>query len=110
MTENQVPSTISLSAAIAAALAPSIVSTPIEPDVSMMMISPASPLPPWPALPALAQVTDTIACTSVPPSARNSFWYTAAVKSAIVSPSSSCPACVRPFNLTTGSSGSVGEG
>jgi hypothetical protein len=46
MIANQVPSTISPRAATAAALAPSIVSTPIDPEVSMMMISPASPSPP----------------------------------------------------------------
>ena len=74
MTANQVPSTISASAAWAACLAAAIVSGPIEPDVSTMMISPAEPPPVWPAVPAPAQVTVTIALTSVPPSARNSFW------------------------------------
>jgi hypothetical protein len=55
-------------------LAAAIVSGPIEPDVSTMMISPAEPPPVCPAVPAPAHVTVTIALTSVPPSARNSFW------------------------------------
>ncbi len=53
----------------------------------MMMISPAAPEPVCPAVPAPAHSTVTIACTSVPPSGRNSFWYTDAVKSAIGLPS-----------------------
>jgi hypothetical protein len=46
----------------------------MEPEVSMMMISPAAPEPVWPAVPAPEHSTVTIACTSVPPSGRNSFW------------------------------------
>ena len=46
----------------------------IEPEVSTMTISAASPVPDCPASPAPEQVTVTMACTSVPPSGRNSFW------------------------------------
>ena len=52
-----------------------------------MTISPASPAPVWPAAPAPRQVTVTMALTSVPPSGRNSFWYTAAVNSAMIASS-----------------------
>src|SRR5699024_12199236 len=50
-----------------------------------MMISPASPeaLLIGLTVPAPVQVTATIACTSVPPSGRNSFWWTVAVNSAM---------------------------
>jgi hypothetical protein len=51
-----------------------MLTSPIDPDVSTMTISPASPWPAWPAAPAPVQVTVTMACTSVPPSGRNSFW------------------------------------
>ena len=43
----------------------------------------AAPASPPPACPAPAQVTVTIACTSVAPSGRYSFWKTSAVQSAI---------------------------
>ena len=65
---------ISATAALAACLAPAIADCPIEPEVSMMMISPAAPDPVCPAVPAPVHSTVTIACTSVPPSGRNSFW------------------------------------
>ena len=45
----------------------------------MMMISAASVALVCPAWPAPRHVTRTIACTSVPPSGRNSFWNTSAV-------------------------------
>jgi hypothetical protein len=61
-------------ATIAACLAAFMFTWPIEPDVSTMMISPASPLPVWPAAPAPVHVIVTIALTSVPPSGRYSFW------------------------------------
>ncbi len=83
MTANQTPSRIWSSAVWAANAAARTPSAPIEPDVSTMMISPASPLPDWPADPRPLQDTVTIACTSVPPSGRNSFWYTVAENSAI---------------------------
>ena len=60
---------------------------PIEPEVSTMTISPASPDPVWPAAPAPEQSIVTMAFTSVPPSGRNSFWYTAAVNSAMINSS-----------------------
>ena len=44
-------------AAEAAGLAASSLVRPIEPEVSTMMISPASPAPVWPAAPAPLQVT-----------------------------------------------------
>ena len=74
ITAKYVPSTISASAAWAACLAAAIADCPMEPEVSMMMISPAAPVPVWPAVPAPLQSTVTIAWTSVPPSGRNSFW------------------------------------
>ena len=46
----------------------------IEPEVSTMTISAASPDSDCPAAPAPEQVTVTMAWTSVPPSGRNSFW------------------------------------
>ena len=58
---------------MAACLAACMLAVPIEPEVSTMMISPASPLPVWPAAPAPLQAIVTIAFTSVPPSGRNSF-------------------------------------
>ena len=74
MTANHVPSRIWSSAAAAARWAAAIFSPLIEPEVSTMMISAASPDPDCPASPAPEQVTVTMACTSVPPSGRNSFW------------------------------------
>ena len=73
MTANQVPSMIWSMAAAAACWAMRMLTSPIDPDVSTMTISPASPWPTWPAAPAPVQVTVTTACTSVPPSGRNSF-------------------------------------
>ncbi len=74
ITANQVPSRIWSMAAAAATRAALILSPAIDPEVSMMTISAASPSDPRPASPAPAQVTVTMACTSVPPSGRNSFW------------------------------------
>ena len=74
ITANQTPSRIWSSAVCAAYAAAWTPSRPIEPEVSTMMISPASPLPDCPAAPAPLQFTVTMACTSVPPSGRNSFW------------------------------------
>jgi hypothetical protein len=74
MTANQVPSMIWSIAATAACCAARMLTSPIDPDVSTMTISPASPSPACPAAPAPVQVTVTMACTSVPPSGRNSFW------------------------------------
>ena len=73
-TANQVPSAIWSIAASAACLAASMRVRPIDPEVSTMMISPASPDPVRPAAPAPVHVTVTMALTSVPPSGRNSFW------------------------------------
>jgi len=61
-------------ATMAACLAACMLASPIEPEVSTITISPASPLPVRPAAPAPLQVMVTIALTSVPPSGRNSFW------------------------------------
>ncbi len=72
-TAKQVPSTIWSMAADAANLAASSLVRPIEPEVSTMTISPASPDPVCPARPAPEQAMVTIALTSVPPSGRNSF-------------------------------------
>src|SRR5665647_1384857 len=85
MTANHVPSMIWSIAAAAASRAARMLTAPIDPDVSTMTISPASPSPAWPAAPAPVQVTVTMAGASVPPSGRNSFWETSAVKSAISS-------------------------
>src|SRR6478735_237508 len=78
MTANQVPSGISWRAATPALRAAAMRSPSIDPEVSMMMISPAAP---WlPALPASVQVISTTAWTSLAPSDRYSFWKTALVK------------------------------
>ena len=61
-------------AIMAACLAALMFASPIEPEVSTMTISPASPLPVCPARPAPVHAIVTIALTSVPPSGRNSFW------------------------------------
>ena len=59
-------------ATIAACRAAIIERWPIEPEQSMMMISPAAPSDP--AAPASRTPIRTIALTSVPPSGRYSFW------------------------------------
>ncbi len=73
-TANHTPSSTWSRAAAAACWTARILSWPIDPEVSTMTISPASPEPELPASPAPAQVTVTIAWTSLPPSGRNSFW------------------------------------
>src|SRR6478736_117951 len=85
--EKRVPSVISASAALAASPAACTPRRPIEPDVSMRMTSAAEPgatgAAPEPAAEAPVEVTRTMACRSVPPSGRNSFWNTSVGKSAI---------------------------
>jgi hypothetical protein len=73
ITANQVPSMIWSIAAAAASWAARMLTSPIDPDVSTITISAAAPPPTWPAAPAPVQVMVTMACTSVPPSGRNSF-------------------------------------
>jgi hypothetical protein len=74
MIAKYVPSRIASTATMAACLAARMLVSPIDPDVSTMMISPAAPDPVCPAAPAPTQSIVTIALTSVPPSGRNSFW------------------------------------
>ena len=74
MTANHTPSSTWSSAADAATCTAAMFSPLIEPEVSTMTISAASPDPDWPASPAPEHATVTMACTSVPPSGRNSFW------------------------------------
>src|SRR3954453_14560391 len=85
MTANHVPSAIWSTATWAACFAASRFGPFIEPDVSMMTIS-ATPPPLAGAEPAPVLVTVTIACTSVAPSERNSFWNTSVRNSATVAP------------------------
>lgn len=87
MIANHVPSTIWSTATWAACFAASRLRPFIEPDVSIMMIS-ATPPVAVRAEPTSLPVTVTIACTSVPPAGRNSFWKTSAVKTATLNPSS----------------------
>src|SRR5690349_10463935 len=91
-TANQVPSAIWSTATCAAYLAASMFGPLIDPEVSMMTISATPPLL-VAAVPAPELVTVTIACTSVAPSERNSFWNTSVRKSATVAPRSGCGRC-----------------
>ena len=73
-TANHTPSSTWSRAAVAARWTAAMFSPLIEPEVSTMTTSAASPDPDCPASPAPEQVTVTMAWTSVPPSGRNSFW------------------------------------
>ena len=74
MTANHTPSSTWSSAAAAACRTAAMFAPFIEPEVSTMTTSAASPDPDCPASPASEQLTVTMAWTSVPPSGRNSFW------------------------------------
>ena len=104
-TANHVPSAIWSTATCAAYLAASMFGPLIDPEVSMMTISATPPLL-VAAVPAPELVTVTIACTSVAPSERNSFWNTSVRKSATVAPRSACGRC-RVGGRSAGTASSV---